>query len=1027
MKKNTITLICTIYILINCVTHAAIIAEYDADAGTPIENPSAQGWAEDGIGAGVTVGGIVDSGTSAWQIFDNSGSLRPRYEIFLTTGDLQTMFNSGWTFEFTARAIQSTSSCAWGIAAASDPGWGLTNRERVGFVFENSGGAFAITPTHGTTITLVAGSADQFHTIKCVGMPLSSQYEFFIDNVSYGMFDIKDGSSNSSQDDRVIFHSGSTGGVGLEAYWHQVSLTVPESVLVFAVTDGSTKVSEQNTTTDSYTIRLASTPSAPVTVTITPDGGPAPAGNIDLGSGAGIGIEKTFTTSDWSIPQEIQVTAVDDGYSEGDHNLTIRNLTSSTDSAFNGILSNISVEISDNDLIEWDINFMSKPFISPKGSYVTDQENYHTFRIPGMVLAADGSLLTFAEGRRGDGSDPRRDDNAPMDMVMRRSTDNGETWADLLVIDSGFQPNDIKVDFANPTPTLDKITGKIVLLYGQAPDIGTSLGDISRNPDSTDNNRVVWVKSSADNGLTWSARTQILYPNIPNDTPDGLYWRQAQPGPGSGIQLQYQDSNPSLNGRLVIPAKRSGSTTPANSAIVNPFAYYSDDHGATWNVGNVTEGPSGNEDEVVELNDGSILLDARQSGGSFRRRHISTDAAISWGPDLSDDVAITTVDCSLARYSSLRQGQDRNRILFSGPLGPGRSNAAVWVSYDEGKSFINPAQVNEESAAYSVVARLADGSIGAFFETAGEETYNLGQSYGDITLYNFDLPYIEGMNHPAELTHYDGFGNKINRKRGGVGWSGLWIGDATFASTYAPEFNGPSINFENFRFITRTGRMDLVNGQTARRLLATPIDLNSNATTYVSLLISQALDNSADDNVDEFLNIELQSSDATTQASFGVKSNEQFYVDALGDLVETSNDALLQSKSYFMIAKIVSQDDSSGQNNDRIFLKVFESGTDTIPNSETGLSWTLAGTTSENSGAVLEQIVLTGGSEVIFSLDELRTGTTYESVAFNTMPNCPVTLPTDLNEDCYVNLGDLMIIAQNWLKCTDPGNPAQCD
>ena len=28
-------------------------------------------------------------------------------------------------------------------------------------------------------------------------------------------------------------------------------------------------------------------------------------------------------------------------------------------------------------------------------------DRYHTFRIPGMVVAQDGAILLFAEGRRG--------------------------------------------------------------------------------------------------------------------------------------------------------------------------------------------------------------------------------------------------------------------------------------------------------------------------------------------------------------------------------------------------------------------------------------------------------------------------------------------------------------------------------------------------------------------------------------------------------------------------------------------------
>ncbi len=37
-----------------------------------------------------------------------------------------------------------------------------------------------------------------------------------------------------------------------------------------------------------------------------------------------------------------------------------------------------------------------------------------------------------------------------------------------------------------------------------------------------------------------------------------------------------------------------------------------------------------------------------------------------------------------------------------------------------------------------------------------------------------------------------------------------------------------------------------------------------------------------------------------------------------------------------------------------------------------------------------------------------------------------VYLAVDLNTDCYVNLGDLAVLATKWLWCTDPANPA-CD
>lgn len=377
----------------------------------------------------------------------------------------------------------------------------------------------------------------------------------------------------------------------------------------------------------------------------------------------------------------------------------------------------------------------SQPLVGPKGDYVTQRDRYHTFRIPGMVVAPDGTILLFAEGRRGDGSDPRRDENAPADIVMRSSSDQGRTWSPLAVIDSGFRPDGGFVDFGDPTPVLDTDTGTVFLFYGQWPDLGPITVAHGQSPAPGDGHQVVWVRSSQDNGKTWSDRTQVVYPDEPDVTSDGLYWRQAEPGPGSGVQLRRQKPGGAPNGRLVIPAKRSGSRTPDGPAQVTPFVFYSDDHGKTWRIGNVTPGPDANEDEVVELSDGTVLLDARQNDGEHRRRHLSRDGGVSWGPDRPDSLALPQVDGSMLRY-------DRDRILFSAPRGRdglNRNDLTVWTSYDEGKTFADPVLLHEGPAAYSVMQRLADGTVGLAVETENQA----GERYGAITFYRFDLAELE--------------------------------------------------------------------------------------------------------------------------------------------------------------------------------------------------------------------------------------------------------------------------------------------
>lgn len=629
-----------------------------------------------------------------------------------------------------------------------------------------------------------------------------------------------------------------------------------------------------------------------------------------------------------------------------------------------------------------DVLAETKPFVSPKGSYVTDEDSYHTFRIPGMIVAPDGSVLAFAEGRRGDGSDPRKDGNAPMDLTMRRSTDNGQTWEPLVVIDSGFQPNGDKVDFGDPTPVLDATTGVIHLLYGQWPDLAPTTVDVGQSTDPADGNHVVWVQSSADNGLTWSPRTQIFYPDENRETSDGLYWRQAEPGPGNGVQLKWQDNNPTLNGRLVVPAKRSGSTTPTGSVTVEPFVYFSDDHGVTWQVGNVTPGPNANEDEVVELTNGDLLLDARQNGGSFRRRHLSIDGGITWGANSPDDIAITAVDAGMFRYSAIRDGHDRDRILFSGPLGPGRNDIAVWTSYDEGQTFINPVQFSREFAAYSVVQRMADGTIGLLVESSGDEPFNQGQNYGDITFYNFDLTELEKAEHSATLSHYDGFGNRVDAFRGGIGWSGAWENEGVSVEVGAIEFPGFFTEDDDQHARLRGNAM-------TRSLGKNSVDLNANQEFYFSLFVAHDSGDGVDSSSGEWLDIRLLDG-GDQQFAFGVVSSEAFFVSNEGVASEVLSpaDSVQNNDTYLLLAKLIAEDDADQANRDQLLLAWYDDPSQ-VPADEAQIDWQLTGQADDNFQGAVNSLSISAGANADWLVDGLRIGTTFEAVVVDTKIDGP--------------------------------------
>lgn len=86
--------------------------------------------------------------------------------------------------------------------------------------------------------------------------------------------------------------------------------------------------------------------------------------------------------------------------------------------------------------------------------YQNGDYGYACFRIPALVRAADGSLLAFAEARR-DGTADRGD----IDLVVRRSADEGRTWGEMTVV-----WDDAGNTCGNPAPVLVRETGRIVLL-----------------------------------------------------------------------------------------------------------------------------------------------------------------------------------------------------------------------------------------------------------------------------------------------------------------------------------------------------------------------------------------------------------------------------------------------------------------------------------------------------------------------------------------------------------------------------------
>jgi len=358
-------------------------------------------------------------------------------------------------------------------------------------------------------------------------------------------------------------------------------------------------------------------------------------------------------------------------------------------------------------------NKPATPIVKQMDIFEAGKDGYHTYRIPAVIVTLKGTVLAFCEGRKNSSSD-----TGDIDVVLKRSLNNGATWQPMqIVADDG--PNTI----GNPCPVVDRDTGTIWLPLTR--NLGSDTEDRIK-AGTSEESRTVWVAKSTDDGVTWSKPQEITKTaKLPN-------WTWYATGPGVGIQLR--------SGRLVIPCDNA----VAETKVYQSHVIYSDDHGATWRLGGVVS-PNVNECQVVELRDGSLLLNMR----SYQKRNCraiatSGDSGLTWSAPKDDPTLIEPVcQASLLRHAGqVGDLPARNLLLFSNPASTKREKMTVRLSYDEGKTWPVSKLLNAGPSAYSCLTVLPDGTIGCLYER-GEKRYS-----EKITFARFNLEWLtDGTDH----------------------------------------------------------------------------------------------------------------------------------------------------------------------------------------------------------------------------------------------------------------------------------------
>lgn len=341
------------------------------------------------------------------------------------------------------------------------------------------------------------------------------------------------------------------------------------------------------------------------------------------------------------------------------------------------------------------------------------------FHVFGLTTTVAGSVLAFAEARL------TPHDADPHHLAVRRSRDGGRTWEPLRYV----RRSDGVQSFINPTPLVDRETGRIFLFHAEC---FRDAGNTGGSPDSSR----LYVVTSDDDGETWSSPTDLT--GLFDGDPNGQTLHM--PGPGHGIQL--------ADGRLVLQVwHRRAIAFPVAERRYGVTVIHSDDGGATWQAGGGVPLDGAyplNEARLIERPDGALVVLGRYASGGTHPRivSVSTDRGATWSPPVLDASTrpVNAIDTGIVRLTGLGARED-SRLVFSRTDSPTRRNMTVSISYDEGMSWPYSRVLTEGPASYSDTVALPDGRIGVLY--GREHVPGVTTSFSrDIVFATFDLAWL---------------------------------------------------------------------------------------------------------------------------------------------------------------------------------------------------------------------------------------------------------------------------------------------
>lgn len=331
------------------------------------------------------------------------------------------------------------------------------------------------------------------------------------------------------------------------------------------------------------------------------------------------------------------------------------------------------------------------------------------YRIPSIAKAADGSLIAISDARKYHIHDISND----IDILCRRSTDNGKSWSDPITIAQAQNGSSTNPDAANgygdaslaALPNGDLICTMIS---------GASLGASSSSSLTTN-----WYSISHDNGLTWSNLKQID-PNLYNN-----YRGCIAPGNMCVVKEGY------LKGK-VLAAFRSYATNSGGAINKNTLLVYDPETDKWSNItvnGSLTFASGSDECHLVEITSDVFLASLR--GGSSNRTFMLlglNSATNATQKTMTNQGMSLSVACNGDIVSYVDKNNDTYLLqtLPTQSLSSTRSNQTIFsvknlnstsrITWTPSFVLSDPLNARDETAQYSSMTIQNDNTLGIIEE-----------------------------------------------------------------------------------------------------------------------------------------------------------------------------------------------------------------------------------------------------------------------------------------------------------------------